>query len=194
MLLLIFFYRRHLNRKRLGMLALTGLIGLLAVLIPLREYIFVRVTNAPVHTEAGSFDMRLWLIERSLTVIKQHALLGVGIGSYTIASARGLTSESLGVPQDFLIEPVHNVLLLAQGELGIPGTFILLGLYITILSGSIRARGGKAVILSSVLIGMFSLELFDHFLWTLAPGRMLFGLILGLWQGQVLNNMELNDS
>ena len=41
------------------------------------------------------------------------------------------------------------------------------------------------IVTSALLAGLGVITLLDHYLWSLAPGRMLFGLALGLWQGQV---------
>jgi hypothetical protein len=185
---------RQLDHKRLITLGIAGLVSAAAFLVPLHEYVFVRMSGAPVFIEQSSQQMRLWLAERSLVVIKEHPWLGVGIGSYTPASAAGLSRESLGVDADFMLEPVHNVLLLAQAELGIAGSLLLAGLGITILLGTIRARGTQGIILSAALVGLSVVELFDHFLWTLAPGPLLFGLILGLWAGQAVSPDLLSKS
>jgi hypothetical protein len=32
------------------------------------------------------------------------------------------------------------------------------------------------------------ISLFDHYLWTIAPGRVMLGLALGLWAGQVAHD------
>ncbi len=40
----------------------------------------------------------------------------------------------------------------------------------------------------AVLAGVFVSGLFDHFLWTLAPGWVLLGILLGLWAGQTMNS------
>jgi O-antigen ligase len=182
--LIVILRRQGLDRKRLLALGAAGSIGLFAALIPLRQYILVRVTDAPVFSEQSSREMRVWLAERSLEVIRGHPWLGVGFGSYTVASAGGLSPQSLGVGADFLLEPVHNVLLLAQAELGVAGTLLMLGLGVTVLLGAVRARRLEAVILASALAGMAALAMFDHFPWTLAPGRLMVGLLLGLWAAQ----------
>jgi hypothetical protein len=31
------------------------------------------------------------------------------------------------------------------------------------------------------------ISLFDHYLWTLAPGRLMLGLVIGLFAGQDVN-------
>ena len=123
-----------------------------------------------------------WLIRRSIDMIRQHPILGVGVGSFLIELAQH-------VPRNFVVEPVHSLPLLVVSELGIGGFFILIGLGFTLLLGFIRAKQPTSIILGAALVGLCIASLFDHYLWSLAPGRMLIGLMLGLWLGQ-MHNLE----
>jgi hypothetical protein len=177
--------RAALQRKRLIVLALVGAIGIIAAALPLREYVLIRVTNGPVHTEQVSWGIRMWLAQRALTMIGRHPLLGVGIGAHTITSARDMVRDIADIPDDVIVEPVHNLPLLIQSELGLAGTAILIGLSVTLLRGSLRAQRPETIVFSAAMLGLCAIELFDHALWTLAPGRVLFGTMLGLWAGQI---------
>ncbi|HEY2981077.1 MAG TPA: O-antigen ligase family protein [Anaerolineales bacterium] len=177
--------RAAFDSGRLIVLALVGSIGLAAVALPLSEYVLIRVTNGPVHTEQVSWGMRMWLAQRALTMIGRHPLLGVGIGAHTITSARDMVRDIADVPDDVIVEPVHNLPLLVQSELGLLGTAILIGLAVTLVRGSLHARRPEAIVISAAVLGLCAIGLFDHALWTLAPGRVLFAAMLGLWAGLV---------
>jgi hypothetical protein len=56
-----------------------------------------------------------------------------------------------------------------------------------IVKGS-KVRTSQAVLASAVLAGMGMISLFDHYLWSIAPGRLMLGLVLGLWAGQVIDD------
>ena len=86
------------------------------------------------------------------------------------------------------IEPVHNVFLLITAEIGIVGLILIIGLFISITIKICKAHSPQAILASATLTGLGVISLFDHYLWTLAPGRMILGLALGLWAGQVAHD------
>jgi O-antigen ligase len=88
------------------------------------------------------------------------------------------------------VEPVHNLPLLVLSELGVVGALILIGLGISIAVGIVRAKRPETIIFSAALAGLLVTTLFDHYLWTLTPGRMLLGLVLGLWAAQAKQEIQ----
>jgi hypothetical protein len=60
-----------------------------------------------------------------------------------------------------------------------------MGLIIVIISQAARVRNPRAILASGTLAGLGMISLFDHYLWSIAPGRLMLGLALGLWAGQV---------
>jgi O-antigen ligase len=184
--LVLVFHSRKLDGKRLLVSALAVLTGLLAAAVPLYPLIFTRAGPGPVATEEFSNEARGWLIQSTLNMIRDHPLLGVGVGAYIVEYAR---RASYG----YLIEPVHNLPLLVVAELGIAGALIVIGLGWSILSGALRAKRPETVVFSAVLVGLLVTSLFDHYLWTLAPGQMLLGLALGLWAGQIKQEKETQN-
>jgi len=181
--LVLLFHPLKINRKRLLGLGAAGTAGLLAAAAPLRNLIFTRVSGDGVATETFSNDARVWLVQQTIGIIRDHPWLGVGVGSYIVEYARR-------VPYGYLVEPVHNLPLLLIAELGIPGILLLCGLGLAIARGSLRARSTETVVFSAVLIALFITSLFDHYLWTLAPARLLLGLMLGLWAAQVKKDQD----
>lgn len=170
---------RRIALKRLLMLGMSGAVSCLAVALPLQALFFTRLSgSASVPTEAFSIKGRAWLAEQAIAVIQQHPLLGIGVGSFVINLSQ---HASIG----YIIEPAHNLSLLVFSELGITGAIILAGLGITILKATWQACDPRAILASAALIGLCATSLFDHSLWTLAPGRIFLLLVLGLWAGQV---------
>ncbi len=165
--------------KRLLPLGIAGALGFIAAAIPLRALLFTRLGGVPgVPTEAFSIIGRTWLTGQAFTAIQNHPLLGIGVGSFVIDLA-----QHAGV--GYIIEPVHNLFLLITSELGIFGAALLTGLGIVIAKATWQARTPKAILACAVLVGLGVTSLFDQSLWTLAPGRTILALVLGIWTGQV---------
>jgi O-antigen ligase len=174
----LLFQWKRLDRKSLMILIATGLLSLALLFIPLRHMFAIRLVNSQVQTEQVSSFTRLWLIQRTWEIIQKQPVIGVGIGSYSLALSQHVAAF-------YDIEPVHNIPLLAWSELGLGGMIALAGLMVTIAFRSVKARRPLAIIFSAALAGLFVVSLFDHYLWSLAPGRLLAGTMLGLWAGQL---------
>jgi O-antigen ligase len=171
----------RLDRRRLYLLFSTSLLAIVLTVYPLRELVFTRVSNAPIPTEQLSTFGREWLNEQALQMFREHPLTGVGIGSFILRLATYAVEGAL-------IEPVHGIPLLVGAELGIPGLLILAGLVIMIALSIFRAQTPKSILAGATIVGLGVIGFFDHYLWTLAPGRMMLGLALGLWIGQLSND------
>ena len=124
-------------------------------------------------------QMRVFYNHESLA--SGHNWFGLGIGNFV----PWLMSQGLHISSD-LYQPVHNIYLLIYAEVGIIG----LGLFLTFLALLLydfwRRLGFKklyqcsfGLIIGSVLV----MGLFDHYLWTIQSGRLLFFLVLGLLAG-----------
>jgi len=172
---------KYFNRKRLFLLIAVSIVTIALTLYPLSELVFTRLSNAPVATEQLSTFGRSWLTQQAITMFQQHPLTGVGIGSFVI----NLSTYAI---EGAIIEPVHNILLLAGSELGIFGVLLVLGLFISIGLNIFKAQTPKAILASASITGLGVISLFDHYLWTVAPGRIMLGLALGLWIGQITND------
>lgn len=172
--LVVLLQRRKLSGKRWLAAGLAVFTGLLSAAAPLHNLIFTRAGAGSVATEEFSNEGRAWLTGQALSMIQSHPFWGVGIGNFIIDYARH-------VPPGYLLEPVHNLPLLLLAELGIPGVVIGIGLGMVILRNIWRSTSPQSVLFGAMLIGLLVTSLFDHYLWTLAPGRMLLGLAFGLW-------------
>ena len=169
---------RSFDRKRLLVLAVCAIISLGLVAIPLRTLIQTRSGGTQaVSTEDFSSRARLWLMQQSAGFIRERPLTGVGAGQGILELARRAANG-------YIIEPVHNVPLLVTSELGLPGGLLFLGLSVAVIYATIRARRPEQILFSALVVGLGVIAMFDHYLWTLAPGRVLLALVLGLFAAQ----------
>jgi O-antigen ligase len=169
---------RSFERRRLLMLAVLMLVSLGLVCVPLRALIFTRAGATPsVSTEDFSSKARLWLLQESLQFIRERPLGGYGAGTFILELAQ---RASYG----YIVEPVHNLGLLITTELGLPGGLLFLGLAVSICLAALQARRPEQIIFAALVLGLGVIAIFDHYLWTLAPGRVLLALALGLLAAQ----------
>jgi O-antigen ligase len=178
LLALLLLQAKRLDRKRLVLLLVACLLGVGLLFTALNPLVATRLGFRQVETERVSTYTRSWLMQRTWEIMRQNPLLGVGAGSFTVALYEHVAPFNR-------IEPVHNTPFLIWSELGIVGLVIEAGLILVILVTSLKARQPVAIILSAGLIGLLAVSLFDHYLWTIAPGRVLLATMLGLWAGQV---------
>lgn len=182
----MFAHRKKLDLKKLVSLSLAGIL-IVAFLFALLPPLFLsRLGVGEVQAEQVSTYTRIWLIRRTLEMLQNNPLLGTGIGTYSLAL-------SAHVDEFYQIEPVHNVPLLVASELGIGGTILLIGLAVVMVKGWLVAQRPAAIVYGSVLMGLVAVSLFDHYLWTLAPGRLLFATMLGLGVGQARAQQVVTD-
>jgi O-antigen ligase len=162
-------------------LVLTIVLTVTLALFPLRNFFLTRVADQAVATEQISTLGRWWVMQQALHMIQKSPVIGVGVGSFILELANTAVE---GAP----IEPVHNVFVLITAELGLVGLLLFLGVCISIAFTIVKSRSPNAILASAVLAGLGTISLFDHYLWTIAPGRVLLGFALGLWAGQVNND------
>ncbi len=179
-LFLLLLKARNLDRKRLYLLLATSILTIILTVYPLQEFLFARVSSPTIQTERISSVGRSWLAEQAIEMIHEHLVAGVGIGSFILELAKHAVNGAV-------IEPVHNLFLLIGAELGIIGLLALISLIAAITLQIIKARSPQAILASGTLAGLSVISLFDHYLWSIAPGRLMLGLALGLWAGQVFS-------
>lgn len=168
---------KHFDRKRLAILLVIMLLSFVSTLFPQRELVQARTVNTTSHAEEFSFIGRAWLNGEARKLIAEYPLTGVGIGSFIIELARR-------AGPGYVIEPAHNIFLLAGAELGLPGLMLVVVLGIWFASRLVKTQNVNAILTGAVLAGLGVICLFDHYLWTLAPGRLMLGLVIGLFAGQ----------
>jgi len=172
---------KDLDQKKLILFISATVIVLISSLLPLRELILPRVRTQGVAVEQISTVGRFWLDRQAIDMFRGSPVLGVGIGSFILELSNTAVA---GAP----IEPVHNVLLLVMAELGLIGLILFLGICSLMVFKVLRSRSPATILAGAMVAGLGVISLFDHYLWTLAPGRIMLGLAIGLWAGQVSNN------
>ena len=112
------------------------------------------------------------LIQVALSMIASKPLFGVGLNNFIV-------QVKFYVPyikNTYLLQPVHNVYLLIFSELGFVGFFLtLLGISVLLL----RSLKSRQIVFISI-VQLFFLGMFDHYLFTLQQGMLLFTVIASL--------------
>lgn len=123
-------------------------------------------------------------------VVANHPWLGVGLGQFVWKMLGGAA-----VYPAYFYQPVHNIYLLIASELGLLGalSFALFIFYSSrgyILATSLRAVWQLSffVLFISILI----MGLFDHFLWTIQQGQLIFWMILAIANAKFLSKEKSN--
>jgi hypothetical protein len=172
---------KYFERKRLAVLLMVIALSVVITLFPNRELVQARTVNTTSHAEQFSFIGRAWLNGEARTFLREYPLTGVGIGSFMIELARR-------AGEGYAIEPAHNILLLAGAELGLPGLLLVTALFISFLYRLFKTQNPNAILVGATLAGLGVITFFDHYLWTLAPARLMLGLVIGLFVGQDLHH------
>ena len=146
--------------------------------------------EASSRLEVKSTSERIETYKDFEKIIKHDWLFGTGIGNYELA----LGKIKPGLPAYFY-EPVNNVFLLVWGETGILGIIGFIGLLFSLIYLNIKnclkiknlkfkifgADASDFSELGLALITALSVSmLFDHWLWSLHFGILLFWMIMGL--------------
>lgn len=175
--LVLIWKSKSFNRKRLAIMLAAMAMTFALTLFPYRELVQARTVRTTSHAEEFSLIGRAWLNGEAITMIGEYPLTGVGIGSFILELARR-------AGEGYVVEPAHNLLLLAGAELGIPGLLLVLALSIIFAARLFKTQHPGAILAGAALTGLGVISIFDHYLWTLAPGRLMLGLVIGLFVGQ----------
>jgi len=170
-------------RRVVGAVAL----GCVALVLVVAEYpaVIYRITM----DDDRSTETRLVMMDQAALIIRDNALLGVGLANYTRASHRYTPKSFAPLPQSYQdtirAGVVHNGYLLLWAERGIIGLLLHLSVFATALFNFLRIRHwwdqhlhAVALGLLAGVVGQGTFYLFDHFYLDLRPG--VFWLLLGL--------------
>lgn len=102
-------------------------------------------------------------------LFSRHPWFGVGLGNYTLATHDEIDPSRPA--WDY--QPTHNVFLLMLAELGIAGALVIL-----LFGHFIKPRFSRNFL--PIFALFFLLAVFDHYLWSLYSGLMLFSVGAGL--------------
>jgi len=123
-----------------------------------------------------SVNLRSFYNQAAIRTIMSHPLLGVGQGNFVTALAQKYIDLA-----SWAWQPVHNIYLLAASEIGIFGLLAFLGFLFLTIKGAWQRKLELDVSHLLFAIGyLLVIGLFDHFLWDLQQGQLLFWMILGI--------------
>ena len=122
--------------------------------------------------DPDTVQKRIILAKHAIQIIVNHALSGVGIGSYVIAESK--------FPNPFpyvFIEPVHNIFLLFVTEAGLILTFLTGVIIVPFLKKLWRNETARNVLIVIIVTGFF-----DHYWLTLQQNILLMPVLFGFLQ------------
>ncbi len=140
--------------------------------------IFTRITHDTVFTH-NSFDDRNTYITHALILIKNHPILGTGIGNYT----NTIYHIQNHITPIWYYQPVHNTFLLLFAELGMIGVIFFAFFFFVIfetIHTRIHSMAISDMIISLIIFSLIFIALFDHWIWSSHFGLVIFFTFLGL--------------
>lgn len=118
---------------------------------------------------------------------------GIGIGNQVLYGVKQELYQAQGMRSVWKWEPIHSLYLLILTEIGLLGLLsfvIFLAMVLWRLARFITPE--KAFVLAAIT-GLMVAGLFDHYLWTLQPGRLMLWLVLGLALSQMLPSKRMHQ-
>ncbi|MDO8495506.1 MAG: O-antigen ligase family protein [bacterium] len=173
-----FIYRKRFN---LGPVFIKRVITLFMVSVMATlsfAYVYWPVVQARLYisSEDQALTQRIAYNKIAEEVTGDNPWLGVGVGQLVWDMLENLPAYAV-----YFYQPVHNIYLLVSSETGLIGlaafgAFIFCLIYRYILVTKLQNLGQLSFLV--VIFSVFAMGLFDHFLWTLQQGQLIFWLIL----------------
>ena len=163
------------NKKRILNIATLSIVVVVIFSIFYWPQIKSRIT---ISGDDEAVSQRIYYNKIAGSVSKDSPIFGVGIGQFVpkfMKQAPGMYFA--------LYQPVHNIYLLVLSEIGYLGLGMFLIFLILTLRGFFKKISSPIFHNRSFVVFIFAIlaiGLFDHFLLTLQPGRMIFWVMLGL--------------
>jgi hypothetical protein len=165
---------------RRWLLALVPVVVVSAVvLLAVQPFLATRLAvEDQVATEARSIDERVALIGATLGILRDHLVLGTGIGGLPLAMHWAEPDFA------FFVAPAHLVILTIAAETGVLGGLCAL----VVLTApwwwmvrrwsrlTVALAGAAALVAATTVVGLF-----DHYPWTFSAGRLWLVIGLGMW-------------
>ncbi|MGA2911785.1 MAG: O-antigen ligase family protein [Candidatus Levyibacteriota bacterium] len=165
-------YKKHKLNPLQVSLSILIFVGIVMILILQNNFILQRFLTTNLSDE--SLVQRQELITQSLNMFWKSPVLGVGINNY-FNNLNFIASKE----NTFLIQPVHNVFLLALSETGLVGFCLLIFIFIKSFISVFNKKQIRKYLLLAIFAIIF-LGLFDHYFFTLQQGQLLLSLVLGI--------------
>jgi len=176
-LAVIYLRQREFRRPIIFIIFLLLAIGslLLAIYWP---YISARYDLATLG-ESQAVNLRFFYNQLAWRIIKASPLLGIGQGNFV------WTFTNLGLFENWVYQPVHNIYLLIAAETGILGLFAFLWFLFKIMrSVYLERKAIKDRLVFYCFLGivffLLAIGFFDHFLWDLQQGQLMLWIMLGI--------------
>lgn len=113
--------------------------------------------------------------------LMQEELGGVGLGNQVLYGVDTHRYQRYGFMHVWSWEPIHNLYLLVIAETGWLGLLSFLAFLGMVTWHLLRANADtEQLFMAAAVATILILGLFDHFLWTLQPGRLMLWLVIGL--------------
>lgn len=175
-------YLRRPGRQLGEFFAWLGCLVFVAALVSSQYYyLFTPRLSGDSRLEQLSANERLDGARASLPLIKQHPLLGSGLGTYTL----DLSKNSKLKREAWFFQPVHNAYLLAIAELGVLGGLLLFATLFFFLLHLLRWHGSAAIDLFVALpLAVAIIAALDHWPFSLYFGPLCSAALLGLLANQ----------
>lgn len=127
-----------------------------------------------------SVSYRLEYAHIGLETTVAHPLFGTGIGNQVQTSFDEGRYAVHGMKRAWEYQPVHNLYLLIASEIGIIGALAFCFFLVIVMKRLATQKSLEAAFALSLLAGLLMFGLFDHFLWDLQAGRLMFWLAVAL--------------
>jgi len=151
--------------------------SLVVFVLVLWPFMVTRITGH-ARLELISRQERLKQINLTKEIIQNNLFLGTGLGNYTLTVYQKIPNFA-----SWIYQPVHNIYLLIWSELGLIGLILWLAVLVYLAINLIKSRhklNPEKIVSLSLLIILLTIGFFDHYLWTLNCGILLWWLVLGL--------------
>jgi O-antigen ligase len=123
-----------------------------------------------------SVSERIYLLEKSMEILKDAPVFGIGSGNF-LPALLNLPTES----SPRIIQPVHNTLILIAVENGVLAAFIVFLVWVNqILRLFSKSLTSKTTMMLMCLSIVFIVWMFDHYLWSISIGQSLLWFVMGL--------------
>ena len=177
--------RRPNRRRAIGLIVSGGsVLGIFALLFA--PFLIARLST-DVATEQVSIDERVEQTTLAWQLFRERPLTGVGAGNFTAYNPPNALTQ---------VMRVHNVPLLIASELGLPGLALwLLSVGAVIVAGVRSSRATTEiwpVLMTSALIAILVISLFDYYWWTSSQGVYGWATICGALLAQTVTRSTRN--
>ena len=130
------------------------------------------------YTSDESFVDRAKFNNVAVEMIKNKPLFGVGLRNFVVAMDDYAEERLL----PYLHQPAHNIYLLIVAESGVLALVVFLFFLFGIVRHAWVSRGEPILryVLVLTFFGFLAISFFDHYLWTIQQGELMFWVVLGL--------------